>query len=122
MMASSAALRSSFVIKAPEVEELNEVEEIKDANERGFRARYLFPLLLLLPQFPLPRLLVFFIDLADCAVFVKHGIEHFMLAEDDFAELFLLNHGDSLHLDHFQQSEKSDDHGMTRRACLKKSD
>jgi len=45
-----------------------------------------------------------------------------MLAQHDFAELSFLDHGDGLHLDHFEDGEKGDDHGVARRASLEKAD
>jgi len=45
-----------------------------------------------------------------------------MLAQHDFAELFFLDHGDSLHLDHFEDGEEGDDHGVARRASLEETD
>src|SRR5258708_17040576 len=102
MIASSAAFRSSLVIRTPEVEDVEEAKEVKDTNEPALRAPGAFPLLPLPPQLPLPLSLVFLIDLSHCAILVKRAVEHFMLAQDDFAELFFLDHGDGLHLDHFQ--------------------
>src|SRR2546423_14316042 len=64
---------------------------------------------------------IFLADLAQRAVFVKDYVKHFSLAEQDFAELFFLDHGDGLQLDHFQYREERDDHGMTRGASLEKT-
>src|SRR5258708_38346982 len=122
MIASSAAFRSSLVIQTPEVEDLEEVKEGKDTNEPALRAPGAFPLLPLPPQLPLPHLLVFLIDVPHCAVLVEHRIEHFMLSQHDFAELFFLEHRDGLHLYHFQHREERYDHGVARWAGLEEAD
>src|SRR5579859_857954 len=120
MMASSAALRSSLVIKTPEVQEVQEVNEAKDRSSRVALEIVVLCLLALL-YFLYLNLFVFFID-PDGSGLVEHGVKHFTFAEHDFAELFFLGHGDGLHLDHFQDGEKSHDHGVARGASLKEGD
>jgi len=62
-----------------------------------------------------PVLLVFGVD-AEGAGVVEGGVEGFGALDEDVAELFLLGQCDGLELDHFKDSEKRDDHGVTRGA------
>src|SRR5215475_2121358 len=58
-------------------------------------------------------LFVLFVDLAEPAGFVKHKLERFALLENNFAELLFLSKSNRLHLYHFKDGEKRDDHRMS---------
>jgi hypothetical protein len=63
-------------------------------------------------------LLVFGVD-AEGAGVVESDIKGFGFFDEDFAELLFLREADGLKLNHFQNSQEGDDHGVTRRASLK---
>jgi hypothetical protein len=58
-------------------------------------------------------LLILLVDLTDSALLVKDYIEHFVLAKKNNAKLLFLHEGDGLELDHFEDGEERDDHGVT---------
>src|SRR5262249_31623618 len=68
------------------------------------------------------ELFVLLVDHPDFALFVENRVEGFGFAKEDFAELFFLDDGDSLELDHFENCEDGDDHGVTRTARFDKAD
>src|SRR6202162_2855962 len=70
-----------------------------------------------------PRhLLILLIDLADAALLVKDHIEHLVLAKKNSAKLLFLHEGDGLELDHFEDREEGDDHGVARGAGFEELD
>src|SRR5208282_293453 len=67
------------------------------------------------------RLLVFGVD-AEGAGGVEGGVEGFGFFDQDVGELFFLVEGDGLELDHFQEGQEGDDHGVAGGAGFEEFD
>src|SRR6516165_12736563 len=96
MMASRAALRSSFM-------------GIVYKRERGVGSGRERPgdSQTLVSRGPLLAVLfVFFVDQPDFAFFVEDAIEGLAFAQKDFAELSFLDDADRLQLDHFEHGQE----------------
>src|SRR5215467_14297242 len=124
MMASRAALRSSFmpIVYRPDVPVESggiwskESMEINEVLQQGFPC-----LTGLGTRRRASPLFVFLVDHFNFALFVEDGVEGFGLPQHDFAELLFLEDGHGLQLYHFEHGEKGDDHGVARRTSFKEA-
>lgn len=65
--------------------------------------------------------MVFSVD-AESAGVVEGDVESFGALNDNFAELFFLGEGDGLKLNHFEDGQERDDHGVTRGTAFEELD